>query len=376
MDRRHGEPVEVKPLDVDGVRTVAIITVLWAVAFVVLATQRTDLDDAGRGWWIWTCLAGVGLGLLGLEYCRKRRDAILRAELEAEADSGFDDVGDWADGELAELAADNQSEADFDQPPVQHPMEDAVPPAADQPRHDRQQPPPPRMADQSTRPYGAGGRPPPGYVTGDFPIVPPSGEPRPRAEPSTPIPPARPRPEPSTPAPPPRATHDDPLYGGPGQPAAPAGYSPEPDRARRHPRDEELARRFQEEQARARESGQRPPAPPEFLTDEPASGEHAHSSGEFGQVEPAAGDLGHATPAEPDEPLWSPQAAEPPPARRETLGFESEFFSPEPVQEPPRGPEFLLDEDDEDSPTARPARRDSGDDDVGGEYRGRRARRD
>ena len=38
------------------------------------------------GWRTWTCLAGVGLGLLGLEYTRKRRDAIARARLREEAD--------------------------------------------------------------------------------------------------------------------------------------------------------------------------------------------------------------------------------------------------------------------------------------------------
>jgi outer membrane biosynthesis protein TonB len=76
----------VRPLDVDGVRTVAVGTVLWAITFVVLALFRDDLDAEGVGWWMWTCLAGVGLGLLGLEYTRKRRDAIARARLREEAD--------------------------------------------------------------------------------------------------------------------------------------------------------------------------------------------------------------------------------------------------------------------------------------------------
>lgn len=89
MARRHRHglgPPAVRPLDVDGVRTVAIGTVLWAIAFVVLVLFRDDLDAEGLGWWIWTCLAGVGLGLLGLEYARKRRDAIARARLREEAD--------------------------------------------------------------------------------------------------------------------------------------------------------------------------------------------------------------------------------------------------------------------------------------------------
>ena len=74
------------PFDVDGVRTVAVGTVFWAAAFVVLALNRTRLDEQGLGWWLWTCLAGVGLGLLGLEYTRKRRDAIAQALLDEEAD--------------------------------------------------------------------------------------------------------------------------------------------------------------------------------------------------------------------------------------------------------------------------------------------------
>jgi Protein of unknown function (DUF2530) len=85
--RRHGlGPPAVRAVDVDGVRTVAVGTVLWAITFVVLALFRDDLDAAGVGWWMWTCLGGVGLGLLGLEYTRKRRDAIASARLREEAD--------------------------------------------------------------------------------------------------------------------------------------------------------------------------------------------------------------------------------------------------------------------------------------------------
>ncbi len=65
----------VEPLDVDGVRTIAVGTVLWLVAFVVLLPFYGRLRDEGRAWWLWTCLAGFGLGLLGWEYCRRRRRA-------------------------------------------------------------------------------------------------------------------------------------------------------------------------------------------------------------------------------------------------------------------------------------------------------------
>lgn len=74
---------DVEPLDVDGVRTVAVGTAVFAVAFVALLPFYGSLEEDGRLWWLWTCLAGLGLGLFGLEYCRRRR--ALRHELEAGA---------------------------------------------------------------------------------------------------------------------------------------------------------------------------------------------------------------------------------------------------------------------------------------------------
>ncbi len=65
---------EVSPLDVDGVRTVAVGTAVWVIAFLALLPFYGTLQDTGRAWWLWTCVAGFGLGLLGLEYCRRRRN--------------------------------------------------------------------------------------------------------------------------------------------------------------------------------------------------------------------------------------------------------------------------------------------------------------
>lgn len=69
---------DVEPLDVDGVRTVEIGSGLWLLAFLALLPFYGTLQETGRLWWLWTCLAGFGLGLCGLEYCRRRRKA--RAE--------------------------------------------------------------------------------------------------------------------------------------------------------------------------------------------------------------------------------------------------------------------------------------------------------
>lgn len=62
------------PLDVDGVRTVEVGTLLWLVAFFALLPFYGRLDDAGNTWWLWTCLAGFGLGAIGIELCRRMRD--------------------------------------------------------------------------------------------------------------------------------------------------------------------------------------------------------------------------------------------------------------------------------------------------------------
>ncbi|MBA2531569.1 MAG: DUF2530 domain-containing protein [Nocardioidaceae bacterium] len=73
----HGV-AHLEPLDVDGVHTVAVGSVLWLVAFLALLPFTAGLRDADRLWWLWTCLTGFGFGVLGLVYCRRRRDAIRR----------------------------------------------------------------------------------------------------------------------------------------------------------------------------------------------------------------------------------------------------------------------------------------------------------
>ena len=65
---------DVPPLDVDGVRTVEVGTALWLVAFVLLLPFAGRLAETDRVWWLWTCLAGFGLGVIGWDYCRRRRN--------------------------------------------------------------------------------------------------------------------------------------------------------------------------------------------------------------------------------------------------------------------------------------------------------------
>ena len=70
---------DVDPLDVNGVRTVAVGAGLWLVAFVLLLPFYKRLEATDRIWWLWTCLAGFGIGVLGWDYClRRRRKARLK----------------------------------------------------------------------------------------------------------------------------------------------------------------------------------------------------------------------------------------------------------------------------------------------------------
>lgn len=60
-----------KPIDDDGVKTVGIGTALYGVASVVspfVASAEVT----------WTCVSGFLLGLVGVYYCVRRRNAIAR----------------------------------------------------------------------------------------------------------------------------------------------------------------------------------------------------------------------------------------------------------------------------------------------------------
>ncbi|MEY9837007.1 DUF2530 domain-containing protein [Streptacidiphilus sp. EB103A] len=68
------------PMEANDVAIVTGGTVVWLVGFVVLLPFHGWLADHGDTKWLWTCLAGFGLGLIGIWYCRARRDAIRRSQ--------------------------------------------------------------------------------------------------------------------------------------------------------------------------------------------------------------------------------------------------------------------------------------------------------
>ena len=68
---RRGRPLG--PGGADAVLPVTVGTVAWAVALVVATLMRGRLRAAGDGWWIWVCVTGLVLGLLGSVWVRRRR---------------------------------------------------------------------------------------------------------------------------------------------------------------------------------------------------------------------------------------------------------------------------------------------------------------
>ncbi|MEV4329683.1 DUF2530 domain-containing protein [Streptomyces sp. NPDC049597] len=72
---RHEAP---EPLEGPVVATITGGTILWFVMFLAQVPFYGWFADRDLTWWVWTCLAGGGLGLIGIWYVRSRDAAIKR----------------------------------------------------------------------------------------------------------------------------------------------------------------------------------------------------------------------------------------------------------------------------------------------------------
>lgn len=66
------------PLEANDQLVAAVITAGWAVALVVLLVLREQIPP-GERWWIWTCVAGVVMGLFALWYVPRLKRARARS---------------------------------------------------------------------------------------------------------------------------------------------------------------------------------------------------------------------------------------------------------------------------------------------------------
>jgi hypothetical protein len=67
-----------EPPQSDAVVPVTVGTALWALGLVVTLAFRGTLERHDAQWWVWTSVTGLGLGLFGCWWVRRRR-ARLRA---------------------------------------------------------------------------------------------------------------------------------------------------------------------------------------------------------------------------------------------------------------------------------------------------------
>ena len=70
------EPVHIEPVPDDGVGAIMVGLVLWAAAGAACLMRREQLAARGDEWWIWTCVAGFLLGLVGLAFVRRRSQGV------------------------------------------------------------------------------------------------------------------------------------------------------------------------------------------------------------------------------------------------------------------------------------------------------------
>ena len=71
-------PAPPPPLEANDQLVIQVITAGWAVALVVLLIVRGSLP-AGQRWWVWTCAAGLAMGLFGLWYVPRLKHGRARA---------------------------------------------------------------------------------------------------------------------------------------------------------------------------------------------------------------------------------------------------------------------------------------------------------
>jgi Protein of unknown function (DUF2530) len=90
---KETRPAPPPPLEANDQLVTGIVTAGWAVALIVLLIVRHDLP-AGARWWVWTCVAGLVMGLFGLWYVpRLKRSRARAAARRATAQSAPRDNG-------------------------------------------------------------------------------------------------------------------------------------------------------------------------------------------------------------------------------------------------------------------------------------------
>lgn len=69
----HLVQAPVKPLDEDGIVVGIIGTIGWIVVAIILGLNLGDNPSPEAQNWLWTAIAGILLGVVGVGYCALRK---------------------------------------------------------------------------------------------------------------------------------------------------------------------------------------------------------------------------------------------------------------------------------------------------------------
>jgi hypothetical protein len=61
------------PVETDDRKAMLVGLALWLVVLAALLLFLGPLTQSGSVWWLWTCVAGLAIGLIGVLYTHWRR---------------------------------------------------------------------------------------------------------------------------------------------------------------------------------------------------------------------------------------------------------------------------------------------------------------
>jgi Protein of unknown function (DUF2530) len=108
-------PAPPPPLEANDQLVAVVGTVVWAVALVVLLIVRSELP-AGSRWWIWTCVAGLALGLFAIWYVPRLKRSRAKAAAGRAGEQEQEQVPDQAAGQSAPRASGSNTVSSTETP--------------------------------------------------------------------------------------------------------------------------------------------------------------------------------------------------------------------------------------------------------------------